>query len=191
MSYNIFGKMAIGFLVYVSQVTVYPASFASIDSAYQLSRQYFVKRDFSAAHEVLKRSMGETDDFANVVSETERKKFLPILNDYAFYIYKDFESQSKFWCEDPAEIMVRAFLIFRSQTLDKAEAVLKYVVSQDSTREVALLNLADIYLNLDDPEKAEDYYSRYITQMSREGKTAKIVARARNPSLRRRAFDCR
>ena len=61
----------------------------------------------------------------------------------------------------------------------EAIAVLEKVVAFDTTRTPAYLNLADAYQKSGDKAKAKQNYQKYVDQMEKNGKAAKVPARVR------------
>lgn len=164
-----------------------------INQAYSQAQSSFKKGEYSQCVRILEQTieMDNADvNYDTIVPQEDLGKIIPILNDYAFFIFKYYEQQAIKWCSESDQTTASDFLTFRSSALDHAKQLLLFVIKKDPNRTVAYLNLADVLLNNDEKDGADKNYTIYEDLMKKEGKANKIPERVINPEKRKMLVNC-
>lgn len=146
-------------------------------------------KDIASAYDTL-QSYFDKNDFQTIDSCSGVQKHIEIVNDYAFVMWEYYKSQFQWLCDGNMEENSKDFFIFRSRILGDAQEYLAFVLSVDSTRTVAYINLADVEFELDNESKADSLYHKYEILMKKANKQENIPKRVTDAKYRPKYYQC-
>lgn len=168
----------------------------SIIDVYEKSMRFYKNNQINAAFDTLDLFFLNHDFRSYHSPSMTDAQYAQILNDYAFLIQRYYQIQAKKICgnisgpkDTSLDNQSNEFLQNRSVILGQSRDILEYVVALQPSRAVAYLNLADVSLEMDLEENAEEFYSEYARLMKLNGKD-NLPNRVTDKAARKKYYKC-